>query len=529
MFIQTGQKPMIKNTFFRRAGLLGMIVSLFFITHVYAVTTGQMITALKSLYQEAVTFSQKVENYPADSKEKVTITRILNILKQDARKIRILADTESSAQTQAEYKKMVEQWKKIRSFLQDMEKDLKKAETAPPKTPEDILREIEAYRRRIESLEARLDKMPVPVDRMSERQRVEKAVKEGDWETVRTRLDKALLHYPDDPELHYYLTLYMEARKNYPAARDAILEALRLGPGNIRYWSKAGDIYRQLGLHEQAFGAYAEMLLLDPRNVPARLNLAALLMETGRTDSAQALYEEVIHLNPSHPDAYEGLGRIARQRGNDETAKTYYQKAITCNSHSPKLYLSLGQIYMDQKQYTYAIRQLEEVIRLDPDQTEARFLLGKAYWHTYDFARASVYWSQVYRRNNRAYNISFWLPAAYYVQAEILKNKDLFRESTRAFRNALDINPDSYHWMSWGNYWLGKYYLSQNKPLLAETYYINALETNPNLFEALIAMGILKWEQSRPGEAQKYWQQALKIDPDNQEALAWLKMTQNNP
>lgn len=520
---------MIKNSVFRRVVHLGMILSLFFITHAYALTTDQMTTALKTLYQEAVSFSKKVEDYPPDSKEKVTITRILNMLKQDAKKIRVLSDTESSAKTQAEYKKMAEQWKKIRSFIRDMEKDLKQAETAPLKTPEDILREIEAYRRRIESLESRLDEMPVPVDRMSERQRVEMAVKEEDWQTVKTRLDKALLHYPDDSELHYYLSLYMEAQKNYPAARDAILEALRLGSRNARYWSKAGDIYLQLGLYEQAFGAYAEMLLLDPRNVPARLNLAGLLMETGRVDSAQSLYEEVIQLNPSHPDAYEGLGRIAWQRGHNETAKTYYQKAITRNSRSPKLYLNLGQIYMDQKQYTYAIRHLEEVIRLDPDHTEARFLLGKAYWHTFDVARASVYWSQVYRRNNRAYNISFWLPAAYYVQAEILKNEDLFRESTRAFRNALDINPDSYHWISWGNYWLGKYYLTQNKPLLAETYYIKALETNPNLSEALIALGILKWEQSSPGEARKYWQQALKINPGNQEASAWLKMTQNNP
>ncbi|HAE87735.1 TPA: hypothetical protein DCG86_06900, partial [Candidatus Marinimicrobia bacterium] len=151
---------MIKNSVFRRVVHLGMILSLFFITHAYALTTDQMTTALKTLYQEAVSFSKKVEDYPPDSKEKVTITRILNMLKQDAKKIRVLSDTESSAKTQAEYKKMAEQWKKIRSFIRDMEKDLKQADTAPLKTPEDILREIEAYRRRIESLESRLDEMP---------------------------------------------------------------------------------------------------------------------------------------------------------------------------------------------------------------------------------------------------------------------------------------------------------------------------------------------------------------------------------
>ncbi len=520
---------MIKKHIFRRWGLAWIILLLVFATQAEAVTTDQMTTALKNLYQEAVSYSKKVDSYPEDSKEKVTITRIINMLKQDARKLRALSDTESTAKTQAEFKKMADQWKKVRMFIRDMEKDLKQAEAAPPKSPDDILREIEAYRRRIESLESRLDEMPVPTDRLSERQRVEKAVKEGDWQTVKSRLDKALLHYPDDPELHFYLSLYMEERKNYPAARDAILEALRLSPRNTRYWSKAGDVYQKLGLNEQAFGAYAEMLLLDPRNVPARLNLAILMLESGRTDSAETLYEEVIFLNPSHPDAYEGLGKIEWQRGNDEEAKTYYQKAITRKSSSPELYLRLGQIYMDQKQYTYAIRHLEEVIRLDPDHTEARFLLGKSYWHTYDFSRATVYWSQVHRRNNRIYNISFWLPAAYYVQAEILKNQDFYRESTRAFRNALDINPDSYHWMSWGNYWLGKYYLSQNNSAMAEKYYLRALDTNPNLTEALIAMGILKWEQSHPEEARKYWQRALKINPSNQEASAWLKMTLNNP
>ncbi len=77
---------MIKSSVFRRAGRLGMIISLFFITQLYAVTTDQMTTDLKILYQEAVSFSKKVESYPFDSKEKVTITRILNMLKQDAKR-----------------------------------------------------------------------------------------------------------------------------------------------------------------------------------------------------------------------------------------------------------------------------------------------------------------------------------------------------------------------------------------------------------------------------------------------------------
>ena len=494
-----------------------------------SITTAQMTKALRSVYDQAVEFSKSVESYPDDSREKVTITRMINMLKQDARKLKVLSQNENTPETQAEFRKMAGRWKEIRNAIQEMEKEVSKKPVEKPKTPDDIQREIDAYQQRIKALESRLDAMPVPVDRLSERQRVEQAIKAKDWITVRQRLDKALVHYPDDSELHYYLALYNMERKDYPGARDAILEALRLNPRQSRYWELSGKIYMSLGLFEQAFGAYAEILLLDPRNTTARIDLAKLMFESGRIDSAETLYRELISLRPDSPEGYEGLGRVEWHKGNDERAKTYYQNAITRNSTSPELYLMLGQIYMDQKQYRYAIRHFEQVIRLDPDQTDVRFLLGKAYWHTYDFARATVYWSQVYRQNNRAHNISFWLPAAYYVQGEILQNQRLYRESARSMKNALEINPDSYHWMSWGNYWLGKYYQDQDNPPMAEKYYVRALETNPNLTEALNAMGILRWHQNRMREARRYWQRALEIDPSNHEAIAWLKIAGNTP
>lgn len=494
-----------------------------------AYTTDEMTEVLKELYMQADSCSQKLGDYPEESPEKVRMTRILNMLKQDARKLKRLKEEETQIDYQAELKVMNEEWEKIRRVLREMADLPPHSVGHPEKSADNLIREIEAYRKRIETLESRLDEIPVPVDRLNERQRVEKAIRAKDWHTVKTRLDKALVYYPDDPDLHYYLAVYYSERTNYPGARDAILEAIRLGPHNTLYWEKAGDIYTKLGLFEQAFGAYAEVLLLNPRNINARLNLAKLMIKRGDADSAQSLYEEVIHLNASHPGGYEGMGYLEWHRGNDESAKTYFQKAITRNSTSADLYLVLGKIYMDQKQYSYATRHLEQVARLDPDHIEARFLLGKAYWHNYDFARAVVYWSQVYRRNSRAYDISFWLPAAYYVQAEILYHKNHYRESTRAFRNALEINPDSYHWMAWGNYWLGKYFLDQNNPATAEKYYMRALETNPNMTEALIAMGILKWQQSRSNDARKYWQRALEINPSDPEASAWMKMSRNNP
>ncbi len=521
---------MIKNKrWFRRIFQIPVLLIFILFSDLHAYTVDEMTEYLKDLYLQADTCLLALKDYPEESPEKVKLTRILHMLRQDARKLKRLKEEGEPATYQAELEKMKETWDAVHRFLREMERLPVDSAESSEKIAEELIREIEAYRQRIEHLEARLDEIPVPVDRLTERQRVEKAVMLNDWKTVKTRLDKALVYYPDDPELHFYLALFYCKENHLPGARDAILEAIRLNPRNSRYWEKAGDIYTKMSLFEQAFGSFAEVLLLNPGNIDARLKMAGLLIQRADFDSARRIYKEVIRLNPDHPGGYEGLGHIEWKEGNIESAKTFFQKAITRNSSSANLYMILGTLYMNQKQYSYAIRHLEQVIRLDPDHLEARFLLGKAYWHRSDFSRASVYWSQVYRMNNRAYEISFWLPAAYYVQAELLNNENHHRESTRAFRNALEINPDSYHWMAWGNYWLGKVYLDQNNPVMAEKYYTRALETNPNLSEALIAIGILRWQQNRVAEAKNYWQKALKINPSNPEASAWMKMTRNNP
>ena len=117
----------------------------------------------------------------------------------------------------------------------------------------------------------------------------------------------------------------------------------------------------------------------NPNDVESRVKLAVVLTEQGESDSAIAHLEDAIKINPNYADAYYELGYIMGQKKGDiEVAISQLQKAIHLNPNEAGYRSMLGSFLEDQNQFSEAISEYQEAIRLDYNYIPSHIALAKA-------------------------------------------------------------------------------------------------------------------------------------------------------
>jgi tetratricopeptide (TPR) repeat protein len=109
-----------------------------------------------------------------------------------------------------------------------------------------------------------------------------------------------------------------------------------------------------------------------------------LEQQKGDFDGAAREYQTALRLNevsfnPTAGMIYEcdlGLGRIALMKGRTLIALDYYEKAVHVAPALSPAYRALGQLYFPQGDYAKAEQYFVRVVKIDPQDVEARFYLG---------------------------------------------------------------------------------------------------------------------------------------------------------
>jgi Flp pilus assembly protein TadD len=84
-------------------------------------------------------------------------------------------------------------------------------------------------------------------------------------------------------------------------------------------------------------------------------------------------------LDPDYPDAHLNLGMTYADQDKREEAKAEFKTAIELSADDPLARHELAALLMDEADYRAAIAQLNEVVRLEPENYEAHLDLGICY------------------------------------------------------------------------------------------------------------------------------------------------------
>ena len=94
----------------------------------------------------------------------------------------------------------------------------------------------------------------------------------------------------------------------------------------------------------------------------------------GHLDSAETEFRAALASDPPNAAAHRGLAEVARRRGNLEEAVKQLQASLAARD-AADVRTALAKIYLDQKKFDLARTELESVLKLAPNYTEAKVLL----------------------------------------------------------------------------------------------------------------------------------------------------------
>ena len=232
---------------------------------------------------------------------------------------------------------------------------------------------------------------------------------------------------------NYMLGIVLAAMKDAPGAIAAFQQAVAID-------SNHGELRRNLGALLAGSGKVADALPhfqraaeLEPDNAQTHLFLGQALQQLNRHEEALAPLERAVALSPT-PDANFRLAMTEERLGRDEAAGSRYLDLLRAQPGHIEAAQRLSDILCRRGAFAEAIRMLDAVAKLKPEQLEITRRLGMTHRMAGRKAEAAAFYRQVVARNPR------YVEAHMELGELLLELRDPAGAVT-AFRNALAAKP----------------------------------------------------------------------------------------
>ena len=185
--------------------------------------------------------------------------------------------------------------------------------------------------------------------------------------------------YPSNSELHNVLSQSFLSAKNYDCALAEFSWILKRNPDSAAAHMLMGEALDGLDKTPEAIAEFELATKADPRAVNVNFGLGYLYWKMRRYDEAARAFEIELSLDPKNAQALAYLGDIEMKRENSEKALSLLRQAVGLREDIRIAQMDIGVILTQQKQYPDALAALERAEKLDPEQPEIHYRLGRLY------------------------------------------------------------------------------------------------------------------------------------------------------
>lgn len=296
----------------------------------------------------------------------------------------------------------------------------------------------------------------------------------GEYRKALQIVEEMLLQDSNDHELHYVESNLYFLLGNYPAAKRAGKEAVRLGPE-------------------------------DPAS---HLALAYANLYFGNFEKCLESFQCVIRLDKTSVDAYRGMAKAQVMLGFPFDSMKNLRKAVKLDEEDADLFHDLADVYFMCGYLDECRACCNKCLELDPECAGAYVLLGMLEIRINKEGKAGKWLT-------RALEIEPTNPIALNELAYIHHLSGDDEQSLELLEKALDIAPDFPDVLCS----LGIVYYYKSEFEKAMEFLARSLELDPFHTGALVGMGNLHLAQSEAETALVWFDKALMLESDNEEAI----------
>lgn len=298
-----------------------------------------------------------------------------------------------------------------------------------------------------------------------------------------------------------------ESRREDPILRQVFGRRQGVAPLLARAGRRAGA-----GDLEAAEALYRRALSSAPTSVEAKKGLVGVFLQRGAFDEAQPLIEETLARQPDDVEARLRLARVLELRGVRERALAEYERAVRSAPSQLEPRLALAAALQRMNRAVAAIEHYEAVLARDSGERSA--ILGRIQ------ALADLGRSREARQEMAAYLSTHPADLEAHLMAAQLAARNGDPAAAEGFRRVLEANRADPSTSARAAQGLGNLAAQRQAWDEAEAAFTRALELDPELHAARMALGWILLETGRPAVAAQQFRRLVERQPAS--LSAWL-------
>ena len=295
---------------------------------------------------------------------------------------------------------------------------------------------------------------------------------------------------PEDGETNGRLGMTLHAYQLFQYASVCYQRAVLLEPKSFRWSYYLAVVQAHSGKESEAFASLGSAVGLMPGYLPARLRFGEALLTAGRFEESGEVYEALLEQHPESAFSHYGLGRALEAQGQSGAALESYRRASELSPGFRAARYALGMIYLKLGQKAKS----EEQLSLFRDSEQEGPMVQ-------DPLLASIS-ALVLTGDDHFY------------RGVRLEKQGRLQEALREYEQALEVDPDL--WEAHSN--LGLAYMALAKWDLTERHLGTAARIKPDRWESHNNLGIYLRKQNRYQEAADAFRKALEVNPFSADA-----------
>jgi Flp pilus assembly protein TadD len=202
----------------------------------------------------------------------------------------------------------------------------------------------------------------------------------AEWKDLPKIFSRDVISYPGNYLAWFWLA---DARKKQGMAGDAISAfrtGLAINPNFKRAWMDLGELLSLAGRNDEAELAFSRALPIEPQDALVYQMLGVHRLKTGKNKGAIEALTKGSELKPSAA-AYHALGSAYLRQGETARAEEAFQTALNIypqkHTFHAGTHINFGKLYMSEGKQHEAVEEWKLALKFDPDNREARTLLGR--------------------------------------------------------------------------------------------------------------------------------------------------------
>jgi len=164
-----------------------------------------------------------------------------------------------------------------------------------------------------------------------------------------------------------------------PASAPVPQPKIQLVKEDWQRWNDYGIGLLLQGDLKAAQAAFEKITVVDPQNPDGWLNIGRAALLEGDVVRARAVLDKALALNPKLARTNFFYGSLMKSTGDYDQAVAHFQIVLAQYPHDRVALNNLGRVLFLQRKYADAVKVLEQVLAVDPEDLQAHYNLMLCY------------------------------------------------------------------------------------------------------------------------------------------------------